>query len=39
MGEAPSLVAVGDRAVLVLVRTATGEFTFTQSLWLGTLQP
>lgn len=39
MDQGVSAVAVGDRTVAVLVRTGTGEFTTTQSLWLGTLQP
>ncbi len=33
-----STVAVSDQSVLVLVRTRTGEFTMTQSLWLGTFE-
>jgi hypothetical protein len=35
----PSIVAVGDRAALVLESRRTGDFTMTQSLWLGTFEP
>jgi hypothetical protein len=38
-GGGSSVVAVGDRAILVLASTRTGEFTVTQSLWLGTFEP
>jgi len=36
-----SVLAIGDRSVLVLARTMTGELSqiMTQSLWLGTLEP
>jgi hypothetical protein len=32
-------VAVGDRTVVVLVKARTGDFTSSQSLWLGTFEP
>ena len=31
-------VAVGDRTVVVLVKARTGDFTSSQSLWLGTFE-
>jgi hypothetical protein len=34
-----TVVAVGDRSVLVLERAQVGEFTMSQSLWLGTFEP
>jgi hypothetical protein len=44
IGHGSTIVAVGDRSVLVFVRTATGDitagdWTMAQSLWLGTLKP
>jgi hypothetical protein len=38
-GNDPYVVAVGDRAFLVLAGAKTGEFTWSQSLWLGTFEP
>ena len=35
----PANVAVGDQSVLVLHQAPTGEFTWGQSLWLGTFEP
>jgi hypothetical protein len=32
-------MAVGDQSFLVLRQARTGEFTMTQSLWLGTFKP
>jgi hypothetical protein len=34
-----TVVAVGDRTVLVLESRRTGEFTMARSLWLGTFEP
>jgi hypothetical protein len=38
-GGGSTVVAVGDRTVLVLESARVGEFTMTQSLWLGTFEP
>lgn len=38
-GRGSTVVAVGDRTVLVLRSAQTGEFTMAQSLWLGTFEP
>jgi hypothetical protein len=38
-GGGSIVVAVGDRTVLVLESAKVGEFTMTQSLWLGTFEP
>jgi hypothetical protein len=38
-GGGKAIVAVGDRTVLVLGSTRTGEYTTTPSLWLGTFEP
>jgi hypothetical protein len=38
-GGGLTVVAIGDRTVLVLESATTGEFTMTQSLWLGTFEP
>jgi hypothetical protein len=38
-GGGSTVVAVGDRNVLVLESARVGEFTMTQSLWLGTFEP
>jgi hypothetical protein len=38
-GGGSTVVTVGDRTVLVLESRKTGEFTITQSLWLGTFEP
>ncbi len=38
-GGGSTVVAVGDRTVLVLESARTGEFTMTRSLWLGTFEP
>ena len=38
-GGGSTVVAVGDRTVLVLESAKVGESTRTQSLWLGTFEP
>lgn len=38
-GGGSTTMAVGDQSVLVLRKARTGEFTMTQSLWLGTFKP
>lgn len=38
-GRGSTVVAVGDRTVLVLDSKRTGELTMTESLWLGTFEP
>jgi hypothetical protein len=38
-GRGSTVVAIGDRTVLVLESARTAEFTVTQTLWLGTFEP
>ena len=38
-GRGSTVVAVGDRTVLVLRSAKSGEFTTTHSLWIGTFEP